>query len=58
MLDGLGNFLLAKVVTTKIEMRAFIIWISSDELIEILFLLRRIPVGAGFGAQDQQPLAI
>src|SRR6185503_17418637 len=47
--DCVGVFLLTKVIAAEIEVRAFVVWISGDELVENLFLLRRISVGASFG---------
>jgi len=38
MSDRLREVLLAEVVTTESEVRTLVIWISSDQLLENLFL--------------------
>ena len=58
VLDRFRHVLLSEVVTAQIEMRALIVWISGDELVQKFLLLGGVAIGAGFGGQDQKPLAV
>ncbi len=58
MRDGLRDILLTEVITTESEVSPLIIRISSDKLVENLFLLCRIRIGACFGSLDQHAFTI
>src|SRR5205085_5565890 len=56
--DGLIEVLLAKVITAEIEVCTLVVWISSNEFFEDLFLLGRISIGSGFIRLNQHPFTI